>query len=404
MAQAKNKQKKWKRPIHSVVTAVLRFVLRPYFKLRYNYTAKRCGLPKDYPCVILSNHQTFFDQFLVGMSFPYPVYMMATERIFNMGLISKLLSAIVAPIPKKKSRVDINAVRISTKVLREGGKVLIFPEGNCSYTGKLGYVSPAIAKMIKMLKAPLVLYNLHGGFGLKPRWALSARRGKATGQIVKILKPEEYESLSNEELMDVIITTLTTDEFNLGVDFKSSKRAEGLEKFLYYCPDCKSFNTLTSRGAHLTCTKCGARAEYGVNLTLNAVSAKNMPVRLYDYDALQATALRELILSGGVNFEDEGVKLCHFENGKTKLIKKGSIRMDGEELTVAGKSFPLSQIESVTIQQKSAIIFYVGDTTYFVKGGKRFNPVKYTHAYYIIKDLSEGGDNDKPISDVYLGL
>ena len=46
-------------------------------------------------------------QFFVGMSFLRPIYYVATEDIFSMGFLSKLIRFLVAPIPIKKQTTDI---------------------------------------------------------------------------------------------------------------------------------------------------------------------------------------------------------------------------------------------------------------------------------------------------------
>ncbi|MBR2969065.1 MAG: 1-acyl-sn-glycerol-3-phosphate acyltransferase [Clostridia bacterium] len=403
MEKNKKKNKKWSRPIHRVIFYLLAFVLKPIYRIRYGYTTKHVDMPKDEPCLILSNHQTFADQFLVGFSFyKHPIYMMATERIFNLGFISSVIKFVAAPIMKKKSKVDIMAVKNSAKVLKEGGKVLIFPEGNCTYDGRLCTISTGAAKMVKMLKVPVLLYNLHGGYGAKPRWARSARRGKMTGCVVKKLMPEEYESLSAEELSLKINEYLTVKEIPSSDPFKSNRRAEYLEKMLYWCPHCNSYQTLYSKGNHVTCTNCGMTAEYTVNLTFNGENCPCTTTEWYDMQA--AALLKKLSNFDGTIFKDENAKLSSFGDGKTVFISKGEISLTPTTFTAGGKTFDVKDIESMAIQQNSAIIFYVNDVSYFLKGGKRFNPLKYMHAFYMLKHLSSGGNYDEPIVNVYLGL
>lgn len=405
----KRKTKKWARPIHRVTYAVLRFILTPYYKIRLNYTAERTNVPKNYPCVILSNHQTFDDQFLVGLSFPYTVYMVASERLFNLGFASKIIQTLAAPVKKTKSRADISAVKNCLKILKEGGKILIFPEGNCTYTGEPCNISIAAAKMVKMLKAPLVIYNLNGGYGGRPRWAKSYRKGKVTGRVVKIIQPEEYANMSAEELHKLIVEALNVKEVPSSAAFKSRRRAEYLEKVLYFCPECGRYECLYSKGNYVYCERCGAKWEYGVNLTLKG----NFPfsdsgATVNEWYLLQAGKLfekiknesdKDKIIFGG----DEGT-LSYFENGKTKKLCRGKISVSQNALTAGGKTFAYGSIEAVTVQQNSALIFYADGVSYFFKGGKLFNPVKYMHAFYITKHLQGGPDDTADIGDVYLGL
>jgi len=398
------KPKTWATPLHKIAEKVIKFFIRPIYCIRYGYKPVKANLPKDEPCIIFCNHQTFADQFFVCFSFNYPVYAMASERIFNLGIISKLIVALTGPIQKKKSKADIMAVKNCAKVLKEGGKVLIFPEGNCTYDGRPCYVSVATAKMAKMLKVPIVIYNLKGGYGAKPRWGRAPRKGKFTGEIVGKIMPEEYLEMSAEELNKKITNALAVNERFPEIEFKSKKRAEYLEKVLYYCPNCKKWQTLYSKGAYVYCKECGFKAEYTLNLTLNSESAIT-PKDVAEWYDLQASALlKSLNGKVGTIFKDEQTKLSSFGNGKTNFICKGEIAITNKQFIAGGKAFDLDKIEAVTVQQNSALIFYVDDVSYFVKGGKRFNPLKYMHAFYMLKFLSNGGNYEQPIGDVYLGL
>ena len=213
--------------------------------------------------------------------------------------------------------------------------------------------------------------------------------------------------LTNEELNDKIVEALAASELPPKSTYTSSRRAEYLEKVLYYCPECKSYQTLHSHGNYCTCEKCGLEVEYTVNLTFSANSNHTcaLPGTVAEWYDLQAS---ELLFSlkdkEGEIFRDEKTRLSSFGDERTKRISKGEISITATTFTAGGSQFPLSSIESMTVQQNSAIIFYVDDVSYFVKGGKRFNPLKYMHAFYMLKHINEGGKYDEPIGNVHLGL
>ena len=100
-------------------------------------------------CLILSNHQTAFDQFFVGMSFKKAVYFLASEDIFSNGWISSVIRWLVAPIPIKKQTTDVSAVMNCIRVAKEGGTIALAPEGNRTYDGRTVNINPAIAKLAK---------------------------------------------------------------------------------------------------------------------------------------------------------------------------------------------------------------------------------------------------------------
>ena len=96
-------KKKWIRFRHRVVTKVAFVLLYPYIKLKYGIQIEKFRQQGDRAYLILLNHQTPFDQFFVGISFlKRPVYYLATEDIFSLGWISKVIRWLIAPIPIKK--------------------------------------------------------------------------------------------------------------------------------------------------------------------------------------------------------------------------------------------------------------------------------------------------------------
>ena len=149
----KNKPQKWIKFRHRVIRNLAWLVLSPLCRFKYGIKIEKFKEQrKGQPYLILFNHQTAFDQFFVGMAFKGPVYYVASEDIFSMGFVSKLLRYAVAPIPIKKQTTDVHAVMTCRKVAKEGGTIALAPEGNRTYSGKTEYVNPAIVGLIKLLK------------------------------------------------------------------------------------------------------------------------------------------------------------------------------------------------------------------------------------------------------------
>ncbi|MBO5487999.1 MAG: 1-acyl-sn-glycerol-3-phosphate acyltransferase, partial [Eubacterium sp.] len=145
MGEKKRKKKeKWVRLRHAVITEAARFVLTPYVVWKYGINFEKFADQGDRPYLVLYNHQTGFDQFFVGMCFAGPVYYVATEDIFSIGWVSRLLQYAVAPIPIKKQTTDLKAVKDCAQVAREGGTIAIAPEGNRTFSGKTEYIKPSI--------------------------------------------------------------------------------------------------------------------------------------------------------------------------------------------------------------------------------------------------------------------
>ena len=157
--QTKTKQKTWVRRRHNIIVALAALVVYPWTKLKYHIKIERCKDLQKRQCLIIMNHQTAFDQFFVSFAmFPRHAYFIASDDLFSLGFLSKLLSWAVAPIPIKKQSTDVQAVMNCIRIAREGGSIALAPEGNRTFSGLPCYSNPAIIPLVKKLGLPLAIF------------------------------------------------------------------------------------------------------------------------------------------------------------------------------------------------------------------------------------------------------
>ena len=135
IAEKKKKAKKWLQPQHKVVVPLLKFLFRPIALWMYHIKIEKFKEENGRQYLVLANHQTGFDQFFPSFAFRQHLYYLASEDIFSMGWLSKVIEWIAGPIPIKKQVTDIRAVMNCMKVAKEGGSIAIFPEGNRTFSG-----------------------------------------------------------------------------------------------------------------------------------------------------------------------------------------------------------------------------------------------------------------------------
>ena len=192
--------KQWKRPRHAVVYTVLRPFIQPFVRWKYGVRVERFQEEGKRPYLIVMNHQTGFDQFFVAMAFRQPIYFLATEDIFSLGWVSKLIRWLVAPIPIRKQTTDIQAVKNCIRVAREGGAICLAPEGNRTFHGRTVYMNPSIASLTKKLGLPLAFFRIEGGYGVQPRWSDVVRKGKMRAYVSEVIEPEVFADMTTEEI------------------------------------------------------------------------------------------------------------------------------------------------------------------------------------------------------------
>ena len=389
-------KKTWVKKRHRRVFAFLRFAMRGGCKLKYNYTAKPAGLPAG-PYLILSNHQTTMDPFLLSLSFKFQIYFFASDDIFNLK-VSPLINYLVAPIPKSKSIADLNAVISAFRVLKEGGAVGIFPEGNRTVSGRQWEMTDAVAKLAKAVKVPLVLYNLCGGYGTDPRWGHKIRKGSFYGYVKRIIQPEELKALSEQELFGIIKSELDVDDTVSGIKYKSRKRAEFIERALYMCPECGAVSSIRSERKEFFCTKCGLKAEHTEDLKISPAAGKQKFGRIYEWYEWERAEIVNRVRDGET-IGDENVlfrESIKFKRKKKLMDGKVKVSINSSALTVCGRtgeiSFPLDEITALTMVGKKKFNFYHNGRILQIKGDKRFCAIKYVH---IFEGLRKAAKNKK---------
>ena len=396
----------WVRPRHRYVFRLLSPVFALVTRLRYQVSAERFTPDGPGPYLILYNHQTPFDQFFLMMSFPFPVYYVATEDIFSKGWLSSVLRYLVAPIPIRKQKTDLAALSAIARVAREGGSIAIAPEGNRTFSGRTEHMSPAIALLARRLGLPVVLYRIEGGYGANPRWSDGVRRGPVRAFPARVISPEEIRKLSGEELFNLIREGLSVSEAAPGGPYVSDRRAEYLERMLYVCPFC-GLSVFRSRGNEVECLSCRRKTEYREDRSLRGVgfdSPFSFAADWYDY---QTRFVAGLDLSGYLSspmFED-AARLFEVREFRKKILleRDQPLRLFGDRLTLGdgagARGFPFREIGGMAVIGRNRLNFYVADRTFQLRGDRRFNALKYVNLYYHFVNTEKGDPHGE-----FLGL
>ena len=398
----KKNNKKWIRPRHKVVRNILYYTLGTYSKLSYNAKVEKFKEWEDRPYCILLNHVTPFDQFFVGMSVKGNIYYLATEDIFSNGWVSDLIRWLIAPIPIKKQASDVRAVMTCIRVAREGGSICIAPEGNRTYSGRTEYMSPAIIPLARKMGMPILLYRLEGGYGVMPRWGDVVRRGKMRCYVSRVIMPEEYKDMTDDQLYEAVKEGLHVDEACVDGTYRHKKRAEYLERLLYVCPFC-GLSSFESRKDTVKCLSCGRKATYTATKELEG----DFPYRFVAdwYDAQEAFINQLDVTEKAEPLYVEKARLSEVIPYEKKVVmdKDATVELYGHSIVLKYKGeeklLPFDELLAVTVLGRNKLNMYYGDQIFQLKGDKRFNSVKFVHMYHRYKNLKRGDENEQ-----FLGL
>jgi len=134
------------------------------------------------PCIIAANHCSFFDPPLVGVACKRAIHYLARKSLLEWPILGPIFPDLnVIPVDRKNA--DRSALMGAIRVVKNGGAVLIFPEGTRSPDGKLQPAQPGIGMIVAKTGAPVVPVRIFGSYEVYNR---NQRRPKIGTVSVKI--------------------------------------------------------------------------------------------------------------------------------------------------------------------------------------------------------------------------
>lgn len=379
---------------HGVWNKIVSPFISKYLKKQFNYTFEKCDIEPPY--LVLANHTTDYDAFFISKSFDNHLYFVMSDHVSSIPVVGKLVRHLVSPIPITKSTYDASTVRGIMSVIKQGAPVALFPEGNKSFSGVMSEMKPSIAKLVKKLNVPVVIYNITGGYLCSPRWTKNKRVGNVNGSVKIILQPEQIQEMSNEELFNTIKSNLRVDAYEVQEAqkqrFVGENLAQNIETLLYVCPNCHSFSTLHGEGNDFYCCKCeckGSLDEYGYI----SCNTSNL-TRLDQYDNLQKEFIKSIDYSvygeNDVITQDSGFSIKKkINNYKSKKIGvftlscfKNRFELENEKQKIEIK---FSDIAGYALEGVNGIQLHLKDgTIYRFQNEYTISGLKYLNLYCAI--------------------
>ncbi|NLM17821.1 MAG: 1-acyl-sn-glycerol-3-phosphate acyltransferase [Candidatus Riflebacteria bacterium] len=124
-----------------------------YFRLRIEDRRK---LIQNRQCVVIANHASLVDGFLLAAIAHIPLNYMVKKESFDNPLLSIFMRKLYCfPVDRSKE-VDMWAVKHSLKLLDEGKNLVIFPQGKRSFNGYISRFKPGAFKFAVKKKLPIV--------------------------------------------------------------------------------------------------------------------------------------------------------------------------------------------------------------------------------------------------------
>ncbi len=182
-------KKKW---IYALIYWMARIFFKVCFRLRvYGLEHLQPGAG-----IIASNHTSLYDPPVLSISCPEEVHFLAKEPLFEIPLLGRLIRVLNSH-PVSRSAADASTFRALVRLLQEGKKVILFPEGRRSKDGELQPLERGLSFIASKAHCRIFPAYIKGTFSA---WPMTRRFPKLFGKISVVFgTPIEWSDLGGED-------------------------------------------------------------------------------------------------------------------------------------------------------------------------------------------------------------
>lgn len=162
------------------------------------------------PVLVASNHQSFLDPPLIGNLYKTEMVFLARKTLF-VGFFKWLYPQWNA-IPVDQDRPDMASLKTIIRKLKEGHRVLVFPEGARTLDGNIGPAAPGIGLIAAKSGVPIQPVRIYGARDALPRGSSKIRFARITVKIgpAIILTSEELKAARGKDDYERITQRIMT--------------------------------------------------------------------------------------------------------------------------------------------------------------------------------------------------
>lgn len=125
-------------------------------------------LIEEGPAIIVANHQSFLDPPLVGSLYRNEVFFLARKTLFDAPILKQVLP-FCNTIGIDQNRPDPASIIQVLRTVKNGGRIIIFPEGSRCPDGEIHDAMPGIGLILsKLASVPVQPVRIEGAFDCLP--------------------------------------------------------------------------------------------------------------------------------------------------------------------------------------------------------------------------------------------
>lgn len=179
--------------------AVLVSILTPLVHLIFPYRlTKHAELPEG-AAIICANHSSYIDAVIVAIVFGRKNHLrfMGKAELFNIPVIGWIITKIGA-LSADRDGKDVNALRQSIQILKEHGKLMLFPEGTRVSDDDASAAKVGAVRLASKHNAPIVPVYISRDKKAFRRFDVCVGEPYLIGRVPREEFPNEAERLMNK--------------------------------------------------------------------------------------------------------------------------------------------------------------------------------------------------------------
>ncbi len=369
-----------KRP-NVFVYASLGFLVKVIACLKGQRIIQKARINK--PAIVLSNHTSFYDFiYTTAALYPHRVSYLAASKMFYDPVLGPFLK-LARAIPKSLFQPDPVATLKAFKILKKGGVVSVFPEGQISPYGKSLTPAFSIAKFLRKAKVDVYTTIHHNAYFVNPPWSKKTFRGKIETKMELIISKETLLTLNDQQIYDIVVDKIYFNASAYNEEKKYTYKPndiKNLENVIYQCPKC-GYEGLVAEKDHLHCPSCSLDLGYD----------KFGKIGGYRIDALfsaQEQTVQKRILNHPDFVLSSQVKLESIRNKRVVEVGYGTLTLDSMKYTFDGMIDGIPSLLTFDVKNVSTLPSDIGRNVQIYEGDQLYQfvfedpklPTMYVHA------------------------
>jgi 1-acyl-sn-glycerol-3-phosphate acyltransferase len=275
-------------PFYLLIRGFVRSLFRNWCDLEHTPAVT---VPGSGPLVVIANHRSYLDAFLLAAAFPRPIAFLSAEEAFR-PLWSRFFLQALGCIRLRRHRPDPAAIRKALHTLHVGGVVGIFPEGERSWDGGPSPILAGVARFIALADVPILPVTISGSYRLWPRWGRGPWRTCVRLDWDRPQSPR-FEANLERWIVDVLTNHPSAPSYRL-------RSSMDVGRLLWRCPECRHPDAVRGRrDGRVFCLRCGSEGRLYDGSHLDWNNSGPRPLRTWTRLVALRGAERRLLGPGG---------------------------------------------------------------------------------------------------------